>query len=600
MADAQVMNGRTQLRRLQTWTRGNNSSTDYFGDIEMACIGIDLGTTNSLIAVFDEKGPRLLPNALDEVMTPSVVGLADDAKTLLVGRPARARLVRHPDRTAARFKRLMGTDKPLRLGSRSYTAVELSAFLLRSLKADAEAQLGEPVTGAVISVPAYFNGKQRQATKDAAELAGLTVLGLINEPTAAALAAGVQDQQDESTFIVLDLGGGTFDVSIIEMFEGVMEVRASSGDAFLGGEDFTAIIARHFATEAGLEWDRADPTTREALLTVADDIKRRLTSADRAESSIAISGKQLDVSLDLSRFEELTQGLVARIRRPIEASIYDSGVQIDQIDRVLLVGGATRMPVIRSLAARIFRQLPERKGDPDHVVALGAAVQAGLIARHSALKDMVMTDVAPFSLGIAANNEINGRIIPDRFAPLIERNTVLPVSRSGVFVTMSDNQTTIRLTICQGESAVASENIKLGEMNVPVPRAPKGREAVEVRFTYDTSGLLAVDATTLSTGLKRTDVIENLAEAMSESDKKRRLKDMEALKISPRDHAENVALVESLKHLYAMLLGTDRDYLATLLNEFDLALVGQDVRHIAAERERINSILREIEAGYVR
>lgn len=566
----------------------------------MAHIGIDLGTTNSLVAVFDEGGPRLLPNALGEMMTPSVVGLADDGRSLLVGRAARARLVRHPELTAARFKRLMGTDRQSQLGRNIYRPVELSATVLRSLKTDAEAQLGQPVTGAVISVPAYFNGRQRQATKDAAEIAGLTVLGLINEPTAAALAAGVQNRQDESTFIVLDLGGGTFDVSIVEMFEGVMEVRASSGDAFLGGEDFTAAIARHFAIEAKMPWDSADAATREAFLAVSDDIKRRLSVAEHARGTVSIRGRSVDVSLDQQQFQNLTAGLVERIRRPIEASLYDSGLSIDRIDRVLLVGGATRMPVIRSLAARIFRQLPEGRGDPDHVVALGAAVQAGLIARDGGLRDIVMTDVAPFSLGVATATAMKNHYIEDRFSPLIERNTILPVSRFGTFRTIVDGQSSIRLDIYQGESAIASENVKLGEMNVTIPRGPAGAEAVEVRFTYDTSGLLVVDTKVLSTGKTHGHVIENLAEALSPREKERRLQDLAKLKVYPRDQAENVALMESLKHLYQILLGHEREAVGSLIVSFEDALNSQDDRIIRAERDRLLPVVRKIEGEYVR
>lgn len=566
----------------------------------MSCIGVDLGTTNSLVAVFDENGPRLLPNALGEVLTPSVVGLADDMRSLLVGRAARARLVRHPELTAARFKRLMGTGKKQKLGRQEYSAVDLSAMVLKSLKADAEAQLGHPVTEAVISVPAYFNGIQRQATKDAAEIAGLTVRALINEPTAAALAAGVQDREGESTFIVLDLGGGTFDVSILEMFDGVMEVRASSGDAFLGGEDFTARIARQFAKQNDLDWDGISAAERAALLAVADDIKLRLAGADQAAGKVRIGARELTLQLDAAQFDKLTEDLVARLRRPIETSLYDAGIAAEQIDRVILVGGATRMPVIRSLAARIFRKLPEPGTDPDHAIALGAAVQAGLIARHQGLNDMVMTDVAPFSLGVATAAEVNGRIVVDRFSPLIERNTILPASRFEYFSTLANYQTSIQLEICQGESPIASENVKLGELQVKVPRAPRGEESLKVRFTYDTSGLLAVDVEVLSTGMHYSDLIENLAEAMPADEKARRLKAMEALKISPRDEAENVALLETLKHLYAVLLGSDRVQLQGMILEFEAAMDAQDPARIQQTRKHLAKIARMIEENYVR
>ncbi|MDO5642650.1 MAG: Hsp70 family protein, partial [Paracoccus sp. (in: a-proteobacteria)] len=495
----------------------------------MAFVGIDLGTTNSLIAVYDGTGARLLPNALGEVMTPSAVGLADDGKTLLVGKAARLRLLRHPLLTAARFKRLMGTDKVVRLGRRSFTATDLSAALLAQLRRDAEAALGEPVSDVVISVPAYFNARQRQATKDAAEIAGLRVSRLINEPTAAALAAGVNDRDDESLFVVLDLGGGTFDVSILEMFEGVMEVRASSGDAFLGGEDFTAAIARDLARQTGHEWAGLGDAAREKLLVTAEDFKRRLSSDTGAavEAVIDLDGAEHRLSFSAAQFETATSDLVTRLRRPIEASLYDSGIDIDRIDRVLLVGGATRMPVIRSLVARIFRKLPERRVDPDHAIALGAAVQAALIGRHEGLRDVVLTDVAPFSMGIMSHNNIAGRQIADAFTPLIERGTILPASRNGYFSTTADGQKMIAVEIFQGEAAFAADNIHLGSMKVPVPPGPAGKEGIEVRFTYDVSGLLAVDVTVQSSGQVHSDLIENLAEALPPAEKARRLKEME-------------------------------------------------------------------------
>ncbi|MBK4217500.1 Hsp70 family protein [Paracoccus caeni] len=566
----------------------------------MTCVGIDLGTTNSLVAVFDESGPRLIPNSLGEFLTPSVVGLADDRRTVIVGRAAKARLLRHPDLTAARFKRLMGTGKKLKLGRSEYSPVDLSALVLKSLKSDAERHLGAEVTEAVISVPAYFNGIQRQATKDAAEIAGLKVRSLINEPTAAALAAGVQDREGESTFIVLDLGGGTFDVSILEMFDGVMEVRASSGDAILGGEDFTARIARQIAEQNDMAWAKLDAVAQEALLSVADDFKLRLSSSDTATGKIRIAGRELEVTLTTQQFEKMTEDLVAKMRRPIESSLYDSGVSADRIDRVLLVGGATRMPVIRSLAARVFRKLPDRGVDPDQAVALGAAVQAGLIQRHEGLRDMVMTDVAPFSLGIVASTVLGNHVVHDRFAPIIERNTILPASRSAWFETSQDNQVQIAVVIYQGEAAMASDNVKLGELQVPVPRGPKGKEAIECRFTYDTSGLLAVDVTVLSNKKTYSDVIENLAEALSSSEKTRRLKEMEKLKISPHEQAENIVLVERLKRLYEILLGEDRIEIQTLLAEFEMAMDGQDPGFISSENERLSKVVTAIEDSYVR
>lgn len=564
----------------------------------MDSIGIDLGTTNSLIAVFEEGGPRLIANDLNEFLTPSVVGLADDRKTLLVGKAAKMRLVRHPELTTARFKRLMGTNKLTRLGTKSFSAVELSAMVLRSLRRDAETDLGRPVTAAVISVPAYFNSVQRQATKDAAEIAGLKVLRLVNEPTAAALAAGLTDRTAESTIAVLDLGGGTFDVSILQMFEGVMEVRASSGDAQLGGEDFTARIAQSFAKKADLDWQTLQPRSQETLLAVAEDLKRRLDGGQMLKATATLPIGDIELSLDQERFAEMTADLMARMRRPINICLNDTSLSVDDIDRVLLVGGATRMPEVRSLAAKMFRKLPERSVDPDHAIALGAAVQAGLTARHTALDDVVMTDVAPFSLGIPAAIEINGRLVGDRFVPIIERNTILPASRTHRFSTVLDNQTDIELRILQGEAAVASDNVPLGVMHFTVPRGPKGRENFEVRFTYDVSGLLAVDVQVLSTGRRLTEVIDNLAAALSPEEKAKRLATIEAFKINPRDDAANVALIETLKHLYEMLIGEERIMVQNLLSAFEAELERQDPRAIAAARAEIGATAKAIEQSH--
>jgi molecular chaperone HscC len=565
----------------------------------MVCVGIDLGTTNSLIAVYEEDGPRLLRNAIGDFLTPSVVGLADDKSTFLVGKTAQKRLIRRPDLTKALFKRQMGSGTSFKLGRKYFNATELSAMVLSSLKKDAEAELNCAISEAVISVPAYFNAIQRQATKDAAEIAGLKIRRLINEPTAAALASGVLERAEESLFLVLDLGGGTFDVSILEMFEGVMEVRSSAGDSFLGGEDFTMSIARHFSEQAGLSWSSAKPEEKEILLSFAERIKCSLTNSETAKADLELNGKTHHFSLSVQKFEELTATLLGRLRRPIEKCLYDSGVNTTEIERVILVGGATRMPVMRSMAARIFKKLPERNIDPDHAIALGAAVQAGLIDKHQGLKDVVMTDVSPFSMGIETNDERGQSTIQGAFAPIIERNTILPASRRQYFSTLVDNQKQLQVAIYQGEAALARDNVFLGSLMVPVPPKPAGEEYIDVRFTYDVSGLLVVDVTVPSTKQSFSEIVDHLAEAMSKSEKEARLRDMEKIKVNPRDTEANTALMESIKHLHEMLLGRDREYVMGLLGRFEAALDTQDTRQIESERSEIAEILAQIEAGYV-
>jgi molecular chaperone HscC len=565
----------------------------------MAVVGIDLGTTNSLIAVYQDDHPQLVPNALGAYLTPSVVGISDGSGEAFVGKAAQSRLVRHPERTKAMFKRQMGTNAQNKLGKQTYGAVELSSMVLKSLKQDAENYLQEEVQEAVISVPAYFNAVQRQATIDAAELAGLKVRRLINEPTAAALANGVLDRDDESTFVVLDLGGGTFDVSILEMFDGVMEVRASSGDAFLGGEDFSDMVAQHLAGMAEVDWKKASAATREKLLDATERLKRALDGKQEVSVSVELENKIHELRLSQTVFERVCSSLIARLNRPIERCLYDASISANEIDRVILVGGATRMHVVRSLAAKIFKKLPERKIDPDHAIALGAAIQAGLIEKHQSLDDIVMTDVAPFSMGVETNHDHGESTIHGAFAPILERNTILPASRVQYFCTRGNNQTEIELKIYQGESAIARDNILLGEMTVPVPPKPAGEETIEVRFTYDVSGLLAIDVKVLSLDKTISTVIDNLAGALSKTEKSKRLKAMDKLKINPRETAQNAALIEAIKHLHQMLLGEDRAYAMSLLGRFEAALATQDPKKIDAERDKISEILEQIEASFV-
>ena len=387
--------------------------------------GIDLGTTHSLIAVFRDGAAELIPNALGEVLTPSVV--AFDEGRILVGRAAREVALAHPERAASVFKRAMGTARRYPLGPEEHDATALSALILRSLKADAEAHLGCEVTEAVISVPAYFNELQRRAVQDAARIAGLTASRLINEPTAAALAYGLQDQS-EARILVFDLGGGTFDVSVLDLFDGVIEVKASTGDAFLGGEDFTEGLARHIAARAGLEFQ--DPALRPGLLRLAEAAKRRLSEVAELQLSAMVQGHEVKMELTRQRFDEVTAQLLTRLEAPLTRALSDSGLRPEEIDRVVLVGGASRMPAVRALAARRLRQFPAMTLDPDHVVALGAAVQAALVARDAALQDMVMTDVSAFTLGIDTGQIVEGRLFAGYFTPLIERNTTIPTARA--------------------------------------------------------------------------------------------------------------------------------------------------------------------------
>ncbi len=563
---------------------------------EETIIGIDLGTTNSLVTVFGEDGPVLIKNALGSFMTPSAVGCADDG-SLLIGQAAKDRLVTHPNITTARFKRYMGTDREVKLNKKSYRAEELSALILKSLKADVEEHLGHPVKRSIISVPAYFNDVQRKATMTAAQLAGLEVVRLVNEPTAASLAYGLQDRDAETTFLVVDLGGGTFDVSILEMFSGVMEVRASAGDAFLGGEDFTDALMAHIMETTGFKADRMSSEETSRLRAIVDRMKHKLTGTPEASAKFALNGEEHTLTITREKFDEVCEPLTKRIRLPIQRAITDAGLRAEDIDRILLVGGATRMDCIRALITRLFKRFPEHDINPDHVVAMGAGVQAGLAMRHAALDDMVMTDVAPFTLGYETSMEVRpGAYEHGHFSPLIERNTVVPVSRNHPITPLHRGQEKIELRIYQGESPFVRDNVKIGELMIAIPRNNQDREVVDVRFTYDTSGVLEVLAKVASTGKENRVVIEGNPGAMSRSDIEKRLKELDALKINPRDQQENVAFMARLTALYEGSLGEARQIVSQFIYEFESALHSQDQRVIAECRKNLEAPVAQMES----
>jgi molecular chaperone HscC len=558
-------------------------------------IGIDLGTTNSLVAVFTDEGPKLIPNSLGEMLTPSAVGYAEDG-TLLIGRAAKDRLLTHPQLTAARFKRYMGTNHEMTLGKKAFRAEELSSFVLRALRADAEAYLGHGVDEAVISVPAYFNDIQRKATITAAEFAGLKVNRLINEPTAAALAYGLQDRQGESTFLVVDLGGGTFDVSILEMFSGVMEVRASAGDAFLGGEDFTDALATELGRQLGIKPEDVSREDGARLRALADRMKVQLTEAPEASAEFALKGEARRVTITREKFDEITDPILKRLRLPIQRAISDASLRADDLHRIITVGGATRMHAVRQLVTRLFKRFPEYSIDPDHVVALGAAVQAGLAARHKALDDVVMTDVCPFTLGFETAIPVgDGKFEHGHFSPMIERNTVVPVSKSDIISPLHPNQHEIVLKIYQGESPYVKDNIQIGTLHVPLRGGAKDDKSVDVRYTYDTSGVLEVEATPLSTKKTERLVIEGNPGSLPRAEIEKRLKALAAIKIHPREQQENAALIARLRAAYENLLGDKRQSVGRLIAEFEAVLSRQDPREINEMRRQIEQIIGNFE-----
>jgi molecular chaperone HscC len=562
-------------------------------------VGIDLGTTNSLIGMLVDGQPRLIPNAFGEVLTPSVVGL-DDAGTLLVGAPARERLISHPQLTAAAFKRYMGTQQEFELGQRKFRAEELSAMVLRSLKQDAESFLGEPVTEAIITVPAYFNDTQRKATIAAGKLAGLHVERLLNEPTAAALAHGIANRNAESTYLVFDLGGGTFDVSIVEMFDGIIEVHASSGDNFLGGDDFRDQLVKVFLAEHGatLQVDPARPPRAllERASRQAELAKRELSGAPAATMRVNWEGREALWEISAADFERHCELLLGRLSRPIQQALRDARMLTHQLDEIVLVGGATRMPMVRKLVTRLFGRFPVVDINPDEAVALGAAVQAALKARNAALNDVVMTDVCPYSMGVEVSRKLSETKIESGFyAPILERNSHIPISREERFNTLSDNQKVIQLRVFQGENPLVKNNILLGEITVAVPKAPAMQECVDVRFTYDLNGLLEVEVTVVSTGEKRRLVIEGNPGVLSKEEIDRRFAALAQIKQHPRDELVNKQVMARAERLYEESLGEMRDLISVRLMQFRAAVGGQNPREIARAREEFEAFLDELD-----
>ena len=560
-------------------------------------IGIDLGTTNSLAAVWRGETAQLIPNALGKVLTPSVVGL-DDSGQLVVGDIARERLQTHPQMTTALFKRYMGSAQETLLGHRPYRAEELSALVLRSLKEDAERFLGESVTEAVISVPAYFSDAQRKATRIAGELAGLKVEKLINEPTAAALAYGLHHKQ-ETTFLVFDLGGGTFDVSVLELFEGVMEVRASAGDNFLGGEDFDDLVVTHFLASPAAEGlpDASSGALAQRLRREAQRIRHQLGQQPRATFSVRENEREWALETHQDSAAALYQPLLERLRAPIERALRDARINAADLDEVLLVGGTTRMPVVRRLVAGLFGRIPAMQLNPDEVVAQGAAIQAALKARHASLEEVVLTDVCPYTLGIETTSGDELRRDYGIYLPIIERNSVVPVSRVKTVGTIENEQTHVTLRIFQGEARLVKHNIFLGELDVSIPPRRAGEVSVEVRFTYDNNGLLEAEAHIPLTGARHSLVIENNPGVLSAEEIAERLKVLSALKVHPRDQQANSLLVARLERLYQESLGDLRSYVGSLAQEFQRVLDGQDERAIREARgallERLDHLERQ-------
>lgn len=558
-------------------------------------VGIDLGTTNSLIAYFTEDGPKIIPNRLGKHLTPSVVSV-DEEGNVYVGETAKERMSLYPNSVAETFKRSMGTDREYILSGRHYKPEELSSFVLRALKEDAEHYLGEEVKEAVISVPAYFDDKRRKATKRAGELAGLKVERMISEPTAAAVAYGLYDKTRDTRFLVFDLGGGTFDVSVLELYHNILEVRAVAGDNYLGGEDFTEVMAKLFLQKAKLQLSALTEKEQVRLYRQAEKAKREISDNTEVTMSFLYREDTMEQTITYKEYEEACEELLMKIREPVKKSLADAGLKLTDIDEVLLIGGATRLSIVRDFLIRLFRKFPDTKLNPDETVALGAAIQAAMKERREEVKEVILTDVCSFTLGTEVVVEYEeGKYEDGRFCPIIERNTVIPASHTERLYTVRDNQSSVRVRVLQGESRFARNNLYLGELEVEVPKGPKGSESVDVTYTYDINSLLEVEVTVVSTGLKRKMIIKGQDNQMSEEEIAKRMEELSYLKIQPRDQEENRLVLTRAERMYEETLGDRRKKLDHYITAFEAALKKGNHDEIREARESLNEVLEEEE-----
>lgn len=554
----------------------------------MAVIGIDLGTTNSLAAVYREGRAVLIPNSLGEFLTPSVVSIGEDGQ-VYVGKIAREMLITRPECTFQEFKRNMGTDIVYKAQSREYRAEELSALVLRSLKEDAERFLGETVEEAVISVPAYFNDDRRIATKNAGALAGFKVERLINEPSAVALKHHMENEEMEN-FLIFDFGGGTLDVSMVEAFDNMVEIRAVSGDNYLGGKDFNELIAEYFYRENGLTKERFSPEEQGVVLQEAEALKRMLSSRNQAVRTFKLGKVEYSMEMSNQQLIHISAELFKRMTGPIKKVLNDSGMTWDEIDQVILAGGSSKMPVVRQYIQSIAETRVVVDDQPDESIALGVGLAAAIKERAGEIRDMVLSDICPFSLGM--------ELYDGTFSPIIERNDTLPCSRSRLYSTARDFQDTMEFRIYQGESIMVRDNLLLGTLRLDgLPKLPAGEVSAVATFLYDINGILDIHVDTQGKSVHK--VIMNRKIGLSEEQLEERIKELKSMVMYPKGKERDRLLIERARRVYMESTGQARENLEQEIRRYESLLSCGKEKEIRQGFVRLLLLLESLEQNQV-